>query len=193
MSMSAQPLKKRRGEYHASTNLQSIFPRETLLAVIAREGLDGQVDPLMTLQVVIPIEALRTLITFEGAVVGRSGLPVSRMMRGMATIHMLHIRQVATVVPREKARLEIAHERHLPARVVDIGHDGPVHGGKRVRRPRTSIAQLRWLHGRRLARSRWHPRRVDSQAALCHRGRSRIRRRIRAGRRGVLRRPVHGS
>jgi hypothetical protein len=35
----------------------------------AREGLHRQVDPLMSLQIVVAVEALRTLIALERAVV----------------------------------------------------------------------------------------------------------------------------
>jgi hypothetical protein len=180
----------RAGNGGGTAYLQRIFPREALLAVIAREGLDGQMNPFMTLQVVISIEALWALITFERAVVQGRGLPVSLMMRSMTTIHMLHARQMAAIECGEEAGLHVAHERHLPARIVHIGHDGPGHGGQRVRRPRrTRIAQMRRLHGRRLAGSGGHPRGVDAQAAL----RAPIRRAIRAGRRGVWRGAVHGS
>lgn len=48
------------------TNLQCIFPAEALVAVVAREGLDRQMDPLVALQVVVAIERLRALVALEG-------------------------------------------------------------------------------------------------------------------------------
>jgi hypothetical protein len=50
-------------------SLKCIFAREALLAVLAREGLDGKMDSLVALQVVISVEGLGTLITFKGTVV----------------------------------------------------------------------------------------------------------------------------
>lgn len=51
------------------TNLQCIFPGEALLAVSAREWLHSQMDPLMSLQIVVTIEGLWTLVTFERSVI----------------------------------------------------------------------------------------------------------------------------
>ena len=51
------------------TNLQCILPGEALLAVSARERLHCQMDSLMSLQIVVTIEGLWTLITFEGSVI----------------------------------------------------------------------------------------------------------------------------
>lgn len=49
--------------------LQSIFSREALVAMSAGERLHGQVYPLVPLQVVVAIEALRALVAFEGSLV----------------------------------------------------------------------------------------------------------------------------
>lgn len=38
--------------------------------MVAREGLDCQVDPLVALEIVITVEALWTLVALEGPVVG---------------------------------------------------------------------------------------------------------------------------
>ena len=48
-----------------STNLEGIFSGETLITVVAREGLDSKMDSLVALQVVVPVEALRALVAFE--------------------------------------------------------------------------------------------------------------------------------
>lgn len=55
--------------------LQGIFSGEALAAKRTREGLDCQVDSLVTLQVVISAERLNTLVTFEGTF--RLGLRLS--------------------------------------------------------------------------------------------------------------------
>jgi hypothetical protein len=58
-------------------SLQGILPREALIAVVAGKRLDGEMDPLMPLQVMVAVEALWALIAFERPVVG-SGLLVLR-------------------------------------------------------------------------------------------------------------------
>lgn len=45
--------------------LQCVFPREALVTVVAWERLDGEMDSLMPFQVVVPVEALRTLVALE--------------------------------------------------------------------------------------------------------------------------------
>lgn len=53
------------------TNLQRIFPRKALVAVITREWFHGKMNPLVSLQIVVPRKALRTLITLVGSVLLR--------------------------------------------------------------------------------------------------------------------------
>jgi len=64
------------------TYLERILPREAFVAVIARERLDSKMDPLVPLQIVIPVEALGALIALERSVVG-SGLLVLRVAHEM--------------------------------------------------------------------------------------------------------------
>lgn len=54
-----------------STYLQGILSREALIAVLAREGLYRQMNSLVSLQVVVPVEALRALVALEWPVIGR--------------------------------------------------------------------------------------------------------------------------
>lgn len=73
------------------TYLQRIFPTEALIAVQTRERLHSQMDPLMPLEIVIPVEALRALIAFEGAVVclwGRMSEEMGHasLMRGVCCV-----------------------------------------------------------------------------------------------------------
>lgn len=49
-----------------SMSLQSVFSRKALATKCARERLDGQVDPFMTLQVMVSAEGLNALVALEG-------------------------------------------------------------------------------------------------------------------------------
>ncbi len=55
------------------THLESILARKALVAVGAGKRLDREVNSLVSLQVVISIETLRTLIAFERSIM-RGGL-----------------------------------------------------------------------------------------------------------------------
>lgn len=55
------------------TYLKSILAREALVTVRARERLNGQMDTFMTLEVVIAVETLGTLVAFERSVRRRGG------------------------------------------------------------------------------------------------------------------------
>ena len=90
----------------------------------AREWLDRKVYPLVSLQVMISVEALRTLIAFERTF-------IMRCLR-WCTIHLLHLGRMATVEPRDypgHATIWHADHGHLTVRVVHIGHDRTTHGG----------------------------------------------------------------
>ena len=75
------------------TDLEGIFSRETLITMGAGERLHSQMDPLVSFQVVIPVEALGALITLEWPVV-RSLLLVGRVAE-----EMRHARCVSAVEP----------------------------------------------------------------------------------------------
>lgn len=47
------------------TYLEGVFPGEALVAVSAREGLDGKMDALVSFQIVVAVEALRALVASE--------------------------------------------------------------------------------------------------------------------------------
>jgi hypothetical protein len=49
--------------------LECVLPRKALVAMVARERLDSQMYPLVSLQVVVPVEALWTLVAFERPIV----------------------------------------------------------------------------------------------------------------------------
>lgn len=98
----------------------------------ARERLDRKVDPLMPLQIVIAVEALRALVAFKRAIVVRSRLSMGRMVRWVPPVQMLHAGQMAAGETGHKSLLDIAHQRHLPAGIVHVRHDGSVHRGERI-------------------------------------------------------------
>lgn len=70
------------GNVGGNAHLQRILPREALLAVPARERLHRQMDPLMSLQIMIPVEALRTLIALERPIV------LLLRLAGVAHVHV---------------------------------------------------------------------------------------------------------
>lgn len=90
--------------------------------MMAGERLHRQMDPFMSLQVVVPVETLRALVALEGSVVRRTRW-VARV-GWMAPVHLLH----GQLTAGEQARLQIADERHLSVRIVHVRHHGSVHG-----------------------------------------------------------------
>lgn len=69
------------------THLEGIFSGEALVAERAGERLHGQVDALMPLQVVVPVEGLRALIALER--------PVVLWRRRLTVVRAVHVRQMA--------------------------------------------------------------------------------------------------
>lgn len=98
-----------------STNLQSVLAREALLAVAARERLHRQVDALVALQVVVPVEALGALVALERTVV-----LLLLLLLAVVAVHVLHPTAHLVRVLHAHA----AHEGHLAAGAVYVGHDG---------------------------------------------------------------------
>ena len=74
--------------------LESILSREALVAVVAGERLDSKMNPLVALQIVVAVEALRALIAFERPII-RARLLVGRMAE-----EVRHSRCVSTVEAR---------------------------------------------------------------------------------------------
>jgi len=54
--------------FDEAMSLQSVLSAEALLAIAAWERLDGKVDPLVSLQIVVSVETLGTLVALEGSV-----------------------------------------------------------------------------------------------------------------------------
>lgn len=121
--------------------------------------LDGQMNPLMPLQIVIPIEALRTLIALEGTIVcwSRTGSWMRRDRRARG-IHVLQTSDLAAVQARQDARGrgQVSDHGHLAAGIVEIGEDGAVHGRQGIGRPwsvgQGMLVMRRWTAGGRQSR-----------------------------------------
>jgi len=79
----------------------------------------------MSLQIVVTIEGLRTLVTFEGSVILL--LLLSWVVAVHWTAHLM----------RRILHVHAAHERHLVPWTMHIGHDRASHRRKRV-------AAIRW-------------------------------------------------
>jgi hypothetical protein len=96
--------------------LESVLPRKALVTVVAREGLDSQMNSLVSLQVMIAIEALWTLITLEWPVVR------SRLLMGRVAEKMRHGRCMAAVEPWYHAGVH-TNQSKAAVRVLDIRID----------------------------------------------------------------------
>lgn len=80
-----------------------------------RKGLDRQMDPLVPFEIVIPVEALRTLITFERTI-------ILRRLLMSTVVHLLHVRRVPTIKPKwHLRRPRSTYQLDLAARVPDVG------------------------------------------------------------------------
>lgn len=105
------------------TYLERVLAREALVAMAAWERLDSKMYPLVPLQVVISVEALRTLVAPK-----RSVILWARLLC-VVSIHLLHLRGVATVEAWTHTVVHAIHHLHVAARVVDVGEH---RSGKRV-------------------------------------------------------------
>ncbi len=103
--------------------LERILPREALVAVPTRERLDRKVYPLMPLEIVVAVEALRALIALERSIVWWC-LVLRRMMRMLlrrVVIHVLQVRGMPTVEPeRQAVRHPAVYQLHLAIWVLDV-------------------------------------------------------------------------
>jgi hypothetical protein len=102
------------------TNLQCIFPRKALLAMAARERLHCQMDPLMSLQIVVAVEGLWALITLEGSIILL--LLLTWMMRVHRGSHLM----------RWILHIHATNKCHLVSRAMYIGHNRTGHCGEVV-------------------------------------------------------------
>jgi len=77
--------------FYKYVSLQRVLARKALVAMTAREWLYGKMYPLVSLQIVVSVEALWALIATERAVVRR--VRVSALM----SVKLLHLRHVSAV------------------------------------------------------------------------------------------------
>lgn len=134
-----------------------------------REWLYRQMNSLVSLEIMIAVEALRTLITLERTIWGWRGKTVGWRV---ASIEVLGICHMTAVESRQKSRLHTPHHSHRTIRAVDVGHHGSVHRRKGVRRPGLAgrISEVR-LACRTLG---GHPSRVVHSKSSAPQGRSRV-------------------
>jgi len=96
--------------------LQSILSGEAFIAEFAREGFDREMDSLVPFQVMIAVEALRALVTFEG--------PLSLGWSGLAVVQeVAHARGVPAVEAMHHVRMHTSHESQLAVGIADVGED----------------------------------------------------------------------
>ena len=123
------------------TYLQGVLPAEALFAEGARVRLHRAVDPLVPLEVVVPVERLRADVAFERP-----------FLRGRLAVVPVH----AQVVPVRAvpAHGHARYQRQRPARVADVGHDRACHvrhlvvGVALPRRRRVPVPYRRRCHAR---------------------------------------------
>ena len=104
---------------HVETYLESILSGKTLVAVSTREGFDSQVDALVTLEIVVSVEALRALVASEWSV----GLRV--VLGHRVSVQLLHGCMAAVVVHRHAMVRHAIDKRELPVRVTNVGKHRP--------------------------------------------------------------------
>lgn len=111
----------------------------------AREWLHGQMDPLVSLKIVVAIEGLWALVTLEWSVILLLLLPWMRY---------IHI--VAHVLLRIAWHVHSAHHLHLVAGTVHIGHDRTTHRRQGIwRLVRPLVLTGRGLHRLRMTCRNW--------------------------------------
>jgi hypothetical protein len=103
-------------------SLQGVLARETLVAVVTRERLNSKMYPLMPLQIVVPVEALRTLVALERAVVG------SRLLVLRVAHEMRHSGRMARVEAWDHGWVA-SDQGKAAVWVLDVGEDGGLAAG----------------------------------------------------------------
>jgi hypothetical protein len=135
------------------TYLESILSGKALVAVSTREGFDSQVYALVTLKIVIPVEALRALVAAEWSV----GLRVVLWHR--VAVQLLHSGMSAVVVHRHAVVRHAVDKRELSVRVVHIG---------KHRSKQRVLERCALLVGWRLGVKRWHGTMAIDRRCACH-------------------------
>lgn len=101
------------------TYLESVLARERLVAVLAGEWLDSQMNTLMSLQIVIAVEGLWALIALERPVVLWRRLLWVSVRR--TVIHAVHVCCMSTVESEREARAHgTIDQLHLTIRILHV-------------------------------------------------------------------------
>lgn len=98
--------------------LQSVFTREAFIAVSAWEWFDCEMYPLVSLQIVVSIEALWALIALKRSVVLRIGLVSLRM-----AVHLLNVGCVPAVETRDHSTGHSSDKRKLTVWITNVRED----------------------------------------------------------------------
>jgi hypothetical protein len=108
------------------THLQGILAREALLAVAAGKRLHGQMDPFVAFEVVVPVEALRTLVALEGTLLsgGSTGVVAVQAVGEMVTVAVAHVWWHATAAHHGQGRARLVHVAQDGARDLAVGGVG---------------------------------------------------------------------
>jgi hypothetical protein len=119
------------------THLERVFPREALITMSTREWLHRQVNSLMALEIMIPVEALRALVTLERPIVMRWCR--LRLVR-IVVVHVLHVGGMPAVEVHKTGR-ETSHEHWRLTWIRKVGKNGAMLGGWIG----TGITWARWV------------------------------------------------
>ena len=114
-----------RGEYQ--TYLQRILSGEALVAVRAWERLHRQVYPLVSLEIVVPVEGLRALVAFEWSLVRRRLAVIAVHLRRMAARHVARVQRRVHALPGH------AHHGHAIGMAMHVGENGTAQRGVSLR------------------------------------------------------------
>lgn len=95
----------------------------------AGKRLHSKVNSFVSLQIVIPVEALRALIAFEGPVIRYR---LMMLLLWVAVVYVLGSGSVTTVELWHHPLLHVADHRHWVTGTMYIRHDSALHGRKRV-------------------------------------------------------------
>jgi hypothetical protein len=93
--------------------------------MIAREWFHSQMNPLMSLQIMISIETLRALVAFEGPIVGCWLMMLQQLI---VIVHVLGISSISAVELWHQSMLHRANHRHLASWTMHVRHDCTLHG-----------------------------------------------------------------
>lgn len=125
------------------SHLQGILSGESLAAIFTIERLDRIMDLLVSLQVVVSVEARQTFLAFERTVIMCTRYAMS-WRRRVSTMHLLNAGNVATVKSRDHRRLHAAHHGHLVIWAMDIRHNRSAHRWNGIRWIRLSgVVEMR--------------------------------------------------